>query len=65
MDFLFDLYAVGTGLKVLAVTGYIAIFAFVFFAIVGFITTIKFLFFRKKKKSKSDREQEWLRTGKF
>ena len=50
MELLMDAYAVFTGLKVIAVLGYIAIIAFIFFEIVGIITAIKFLFFRKKKK---------------
>ena len=40
----------------------ILLIAMFIFSIIGFITTIKFLFFRKKYKNKED---EWIKTGKF
>lgn len=43
---------------------YLVFGLFCILAIIGFITVIKWIFFRRKK-SKETPEQKWLRTGKF
>lgn len=41
---------------------HVIVFALVFFALIGVIATLKFLFFRKKKMSP---HEKWLKTGKM
>lgn len=59
----FDLYTWSLGARFMAFLFQVLFLLMVVFAIIGFITTIKWLFTRNKNKETP--EQKWRRTGRM
>lgn len=59
-----EVYSLLIGATIMAVIMKIIVAAFFIFAIIGFITTIRF-FTRRKKKKAVDPHKVWLKTGKW
>lgn len=65
--FLYDLKALAIGAVIWVIFMRILAIAFCIFAVIGFISTIRFFIKRKKRKQapKEDPHKVWLKTGKW